>query len=107
VTHLTADVRDLLEDANYAHLATVLPDGAPYTVPVASEPGRRLAAHPLVACIWHGGLPAWPFTSPWACAFTAQGNTGPAPCWRGPRTRRVRGKYLGRAMTGNLSMGNR
>lgn len=31
---LTADVRRLLEGANYAHLATLLPDGAPHSVPV-------------------------------------------------------------------------
>ena len=34
MTELTADVRKLLEGANYAHLATLLPDGAPHSVPV-------------------------------------------------------------------------
>ena len=31
---LTAEVRRLLERPNYAHLATLLPDGAPHSVPV-------------------------------------------------------------------------
>lgn len=31
---LTDEVRDLLESANFAHVATVLPDGGPHTVPV-------------------------------------------------------------------------
>jgi PPOX class probable F420-dependent enzyme len=44
VTDLTAEVRDLLDDANYAHLATILPDGAPHTVPVwAGLEGDRIA----------------------------------------------------------------
>jgi PPOX class probable F420-dependent enzyme len=34
MTGLPADVRHLFEDANYAHLATVLPDGAPHSVPM-------------------------------------------------------------------------
>jgi len=34
MTTLTAEVRDLIEAANYAHIATILPDGAPHTVPV-------------------------------------------------------------------------
>ena len=31
---LTDEVRELLESANFAHVATVLPDGGPHTVPV-------------------------------------------------------------------------
>ena len=31
---LTTEVRRLLERPNYAHLATLLPDGAPHSVPV-------------------------------------------------------------------------
>lgn len=31
---LPADVRRLVEGANYAHFATLLPDGAPHSVPV-------------------------------------------------------------------------
>jgi PPOX class probable F420-dependent enzyme len=61
---LTADVRDLLEAANYAHLATILPDGAPHTVPVwvglegdriafltspGSRKARNLKADPRIA----------------------------------------------------------
>src|SRR5262249_8575780 len=34
VTDLTAKVRGLLDDANYAHLATILPGVAPHTVRV-------------------------------------------------------------------------
>jgi PPOX class probable F420-dependent enzyme len=34
VSALHPDVRRLLERANFAHLATVLPDGAPHSVPV-------------------------------------------------------------------------
>ena len=31
---LPAEVRELFESRNFAHLATVLPDGSPHTVPV-------------------------------------------------------------------------
>jgi PPOX class probable F420-dependent enzyme len=31
---LTDEVRELLQGANYGHVATVLPDGGPHTVPV-------------------------------------------------------------------------
>jgi PPOX class probable F420-dependent enzyme len=63
-TGLADDVRDLLEGANYAHLATVMPDGAPHTVPVwiglegerivfltdpASRKARNIAGDPRVA----------------------------------------------------------
>jgi PPOX class probable F420-dependent enzyme len=34
MTPLPDDVRDLFEGPNYAHLATVLPSGAPHSVPV-------------------------------------------------------------------------
>ena len=61
---LPAEVRALFEAANYAHLATVLPDGGPHTVPVwagledgkiafltspDSRKARNLAADPRVA----------------------------------------------------------
>jgi PPOX class probable F420-dependent enzyme len=61
---LPADVRVLFDAANYAHLATVLPDGGPHTVPVwagledrkiafvtspDSRKARNLAADPRVA----------------------------------------------------------
>ncbi len=61
---LPADVRALFDAANYAHLATVLPDGGPHTVPVwariedgkiafltspESRKARNLAADPRVA----------------------------------------------------------
>jgi PPOX class probable F420-dependent enzyme len=34
MAELTAEVRELFEARNFAHLATVLPDGSPHTVPV-------------------------------------------------------------------------
>jgi len=34
MTEMSADVRRLLDRPNYAHLATLLPDGAPHAVPV-------------------------------------------------------------------------
>jgi PPOX class probable F420-dependent enzyme len=34
MTALSADVRRLVERANYAHIATLMPDGAPHSVPV-------------------------------------------------------------------------
>jgi PPOX class probable F420-dependent enzyme len=34
MTELPADVRELFERRNFAHLATVLPDGSPHSVPV-------------------------------------------------------------------------
>ena len=34
MTELNADVKRLLDRPNYAHMATLLPDGAPHTVPV-------------------------------------------------------------------------
>ena len=34
MTKLPDDVRTLFEGPNYAHVATLLPDGAPHTVPV-------------------------------------------------------------------------
>ena len=34
MTDLNADVKRLLDRPNYAHVATLLPDGAPHTVPV-------------------------------------------------------------------------
>lgn len=61
---LPADVRALFDAANYVHLATVLPDGGPHTVPVwagiedgkiafltslDSRKARNLAADPRVA----------------------------------------------------------
>ena len=64
MTALPADVRALFEGANYAHLATVLPSGAPHSVPVwcrmeggriaffsqpATRKARNLALDPRVA----------------------------------------------------------
>jgi PPOX class probable F420-dependent enzyme len=64
MTALSDDVRGLLEGENYAHLATVLPDGAPHAVPVwigiegdriafltdpRSRKARNLGADPRVA----------------------------------------------------------
>jgi len=64
VTALPDDVRTLFEGANYAHVATVLPSGAPHSVPVwtgmegdrvvfFTQPGsrkaRNLARDPRVA----------------------------------------------------------
>jgi PPOX class probable F420-dependent enzyme len=61
---LAADVRALLKAPNYAHLATILPDGSPHNVPVwagvedgqiafltspNSRKARNLAADPRVA----------------------------------------------------------
>jgi PPOX class probable F420-dependent enzyme len=34
MTEMTPEVRRLLDRPNYAHLATLLPDGAPHSVPV-------------------------------------------------------------------------
>jgi PPOX class probable F420-dependent enzyme len=34
MTELTLEVRHLLDRPNYAHVATLLPDGAPHSVPV-------------------------------------------------------------------------
>ena len=34
MTPMTADVRRLVERPNYAHIATLMPDGAPHSVPV-------------------------------------------------------------------------
>ena len=64
MTALPDDVRALFEGANYAHLATVLPSGAPHSVPVwtgiegehvvfftqpASRKARNLQRDPRVA----------------------------------------------------------
>ena len=64
MTALPDDVRALFEGANYAHLATVLPSGAPHSVPVwtgiegehvvfftqpASRKARNLARDPRIA----------------------------------------------------------
>lgn len=54
MTELPDDVRRLIDGANYAHLATLLPDGAPHSVPmwvglegdriaVQTSPGSRKA----------------------------------------------------------------
>ncbi len=41
---LDADVRRLLDGANYGHIATILPDGAPHSVPVwVGLEGGRIA----------------------------------------------------------------
>ena len=64
MAELPDDVRALLEAPNFAHLATVLPDGSPHTVPVwvgfedgriafftqpSSRKARNLARDPRVA----------------------------------------------------------
>jgi PPOX class probable F420-dependent enzyme len=64
VAALPAEVRELLEARNFAHLATVLPDGSPHSVPVwigvegdhvvfftqpESRKARNLAREPRVA----------------------------------------------------------
>jgi PPOX class probable F420-dependent enzyme len=64
VIALADDVRRFLDGANFAHLATVMPDGAPHAVPVwvglegdriaflthpRSRKARNLAADPRVA----------------------------------------------------------
>jgi PPOX class probable F420-dependent enzyme len=61
---LPDDVRELLDGTNYAHVATVLPDGAPHSIPVwaiyengriafftqsRSRKARNLARDPRVA----------------------------------------------------------
>ena len=44
MTHLPDNVRTLLDGPNYAHLATVLPDGGPHSVPVwIGLEGNRIA----------------------------------------------------------------
>jgi PPOX class probable F420-dependent enzyme len=44
MAELPADVRALFEGANFAHIATVLPDGGPHTVPIWVElEGDRIA----------------------------------------------------------------
>jgi PPOX class probable F420-dependent enzyme len=44
MTQLPDDVRDLVLGPNYGHLATVLPDGSPHTVPVwVAMEGDRIA----------------------------------------------------------------
>jgi PPOX class probable F420-dependent enzyme len=64
VAALTDEVRELLAGPNFAHLATVMPDGAPHSVPVwialedervvfftqpQSEKGRHLEREPRVS----------------------------------------------------------
>jgi PPOX class probable F420-dependent enzyme len=64
VASLPANVRVLFEGANFAHVATVLPDGAPHSVPVwvglegdriafltspGSRKARNLAREPRIA----------------------------------------------------------
>ena len=34
MTEMPAEVRRLVEQPNYAHIATLMPDGAPHSVPV-------------------------------------------------------------------------
>ena len=64
VAELDPEVRELFEGANFAHLATTLPDGGPHTVPIwagvedgrivfftqeSSRKARNLARDPRVA----------------------------------------------------------
>ena len=44
MTELAADVARLVDDANFAHIATLLPDGSPHSVPVwIDREGGRIA----------------------------------------------------------------
>jgi PPOX class probable F420-dependent enzyme len=44
MTTLTPQVEHLVDQANYAHIATLLPDGAPHSVPVwVGREGDRIA----------------------------------------------------------------
>jgi hypothetical protein len=44
MTELSDDVRALFDGPNYAHVATVLPDGGPHSVPVwVGLEGNRIA----------------------------------------------------------------
>ena len=67
---LTPEVRALLEGANYAHLATLMPDGSPHSVAVwtgieddhvvfftqpQSQKARNLARDPRVTCLVETG----------------------------------------------------
>ena len=58
MTRLPAPVRAILEQPNFAHIATVLPDGAPHSVPVwvglvlthpRSRKARNIERDPMVA----------------------------------------------------------
>jgi len=54
MTSLTADAKQLLDRANFAHLATLMPDGSPQSVPVWI--GRE--DEHLVICTGEGSLKA-------------------------------------------------
>ena len=44
MSRISDDVRALFEGANYAHVATLMPDGAPHSVPVwVGVEGDRIA----------------------------------------------------------------
>ena len=44
MSDMTQEVRDLLDGPNYAHVATLMPDGGPHTVPVwIDREGERVA----------------------------------------------------------------
>ncbi|GAA3208132.1 PPOX class F420-dependent oxidoreductase [Dactylosporangium siamense] len=44
MAELSADVARLVDDVNYAHIATLLPDGSPHVVPVwVDREGDRIA----------------------------------------------------------------
>jgi PPOX class probable F420-dependent enzyme len=44
MTELATDVAHLVDDVNYAHIATLLPDGSPHSVPVwIDREGDRIA----------------------------------------------------------------
>ena len=44
MSDLTTEVRDLIDGPNIAHIATLLPDGAPHTVPIwIDREGDRIA----------------------------------------------------------------
>ena len=51
---LTAEIKQLLDGANFVHLATIMPDGSPHSVPVwAGREGDR-----IVICTGEGSLKA-------------------------------------------------
>ena len=51
---LTEEIRQLLDGANFVHLATMMPDGSPQSVPVwAGREGDR-----IVICTGEGSLKA-------------------------------------------------
>ena len=88
---LPGDIRELLEGTNYAHVATLLPDGSPHSVAVwidlhdgrpffftqeASRKARNLAADPRVAVSITDRRN--PYRSAWLRGEVAETRTGEA-----------------------------